>query len=156
MEHIVFMKEAFAEAQKAYKIGEVPIGCVIVHEEEIIGRGFNRRATAKNVLCHAEIIAIDQACESLKDWRLENCRLYVTVEPCAMCAGAILQARIPILVYGAKSPKAGCAGSIFNLLDEPRFNHRAEIVAGIYEDACAELMKSFFSEFRLLQQLDEP
>ena len=144
------MKEAYKEALLAYKLGEVPIGCIIWHDEsnKIIGRGHNRRATEKNVLYHAEMIAINQACEYMDDWRLEGCHLYVTVEPCPMCAGAILQARIPVVVYGAKNPKAGCLGSIYNLLDEPRFNHRAEIITGVYEEECAELMRSFFKDFR--------
>jgi len=142
------MKEAYDEAQKAFNLDEVPIGCIIVRQGIIIGRGYNRRVTEKNVLYHAEIIAIDQACTYLGDWRLEDCQLYVTIEPCPMCAGAILQARVPTVVYGAKNPKAGCAGSILNILDDPRFNHSAEIISGVYEEACAALMKDFFQRFR--------
>ena len=145
---IYFMKEALAYARQGFSIGEVPIGCVIVYEGEIIGHGFNERATRKNVLCHAEITAINQACEYLNDWRLEKCRLYVTLEPCPMCAGAIVQARIPTVIFGTKSPKAGCAGSILNLLQEPRFNHRVEVIPGICEDECAKLMSDFFLQFR--------
>ena len=148
MDDVVWMKEAYAEAKLAFGIGEVPIGCVIVRQSEIIGRGHNLRATEKNVLYHAEMIAIDQACSSLEDWRLEDCRLYVTIEPCAMCAGAMLQARIPVVVFGAKSPKAGCAGSVLNLLEEPRFNHQAQVISGVYEEACAALMMDFFLRFR--------
>jgi tRNA(adenine34) deaminase len=148
MDDIFYMKEALNEAQRAFEMGEVPIGCVIVHEGKIIARAANERATRKNVLFHAEITAINQACEALKDWRLENCRLYVTLEPCPMCAGAIVQARIPVVIYGAKSPKAGCAGSILNILDEPRFNHRAEIIHGICENECAALMSEFMRNLR--------
>ena len=150
MNDILLMKEAYKEAQLAFNLEEVPIGCVIWSEEnnKIIGRGYNRRATEKNVLYHAEMIAIDQACRFLDDWRLEHCRLYVTVEPCPMCAGAILQARVPVVVYGAKNPKAGCVGSIYNLLDDDRFNHRAEIITGVFEENCAELMREFFRRFR--------
>ena len=147
---ILLMTEAYKEALLAYDLNEVPIGCIIWHESDkkIIGRGYNYRTTAKNVLYHAEMIAIHQACEYLDDWRLEGCRLYVTVEPCPMCAGAILQARIPVVVYGASNQKAGCAGSIYNLLDDSRFNHRAKVISGIYENECADLMRSFFKNFR--------
>jgi len=151
MEDILYMNEALKEAQLAFELGEVPIGCIIVHKNKIIGQGHNRRITEKNVLYHAEIIAIDQACAHLGDWRLEDCRLYVTIEPCPMCAGAILQARVPVVIYGAKNPKAGCAGSILNLLDDSRFNHRSEIISGVCEDECAALMKGFFLRFRAKQ-----
>ena len=148
MNDILYMKEAFAWAQKAFNLNEVPIGCVVVKNDEIIGRGYNRRMSEKNVLFHAEMIAINEACGAVGDWRLDKCRLYVTVEPCAMCAGAILQARVPVVVYGAKNAKAGCVGSIYNLLDDSRFNHRAEIVSGVLEDECAALMREFFKNFR--------
>ena len=148
MDDIFYMKEAYKEALIAFDLGEVPIGCVIACQDKIIGRGYNRRTIEKNVLYHAELIAIDQACTQLGDWRLENCRLYVTVEPCPMCAGAILQARVPVVVYGAKNPKAGCAGSILNLLDDSRFNHKAQIIGDVYEEECASLMKNFFLRFR--------
>jgi len=144
-----FMEEAYAEALMAYELNEVPIGCVIVYKEKIIGRGHNRRNIEGNVLAHAEIIAINHACNFLGDWRLEDCCLYVTIEPCPMCAGAILQARVPIVVYGATNPKAGCVGSIYNLLDEPRFNHQVQVFSGVNEGACADLMRSFFSRRRL-------
>ena len=143
-----YMKEAYTEAKIAYKLNEVPIGCIIVYDDKIIGRGHNLRVSNNNVLYHAEMIAINEACGYLGDWRLENCRIYVTIEPCPMCTGAILQARIPVLVYGAKNPKAGCAGSILNLLEDCRFNHKAEVVSGIYEEECAGLMKEFFKSFR--------
>ena len=148
MDDIFFMKIAFEEAKIAYDLNEVPIGCVIIHDNKVIGKGHNLRVSEKNVLFHAEIIAINEACRKIKDWRLENCRLYVTVEPCPMCAGAILQARIPFVIYGAKNPKAGCAGSILNLLNDSRFNHRAEIIPEIYEKECAELMRQFFRKHR--------
>jgi len=143
-----YMKEALAEARRAFDLNDTPIGCVIVHDGQIIGRGANERMARKNVLYHAEISAINQACEAIGDWRLENCRLYVTLEPCPMCAGAIVQARIPTVVFGAKSHKAGCAGSILNILDEPRFNHRCEIISGICEAECAALMSEFMRNLR--------
>ena len=139
-----YMSLALAKAREAYDLDEVPIGCVIEYEGRVIGRGCNRRMTDKNVLSHAEIIAIDQACGFMGDWRLEGCTLYVTVEPCPMCSGAILQARIPRVVFGTRNNKAGCCGSIYNLLDDPRFNHRAEINEGVLHEECAKLMKDFF------------
>jgi tRNA(adenine34) deaminase len=148
MDDIFYKKEALAEARRGFILGEVPIGCVIVHEGQIIARAANERATRKNVLCHAEITAINQACETIGDWRLENCRIYVTLEPCPMCAGAIIQARIPTVIFGAFSPKAGCAGSILNILNEPRFNHQAEIISGILEEECAALMSEFMRNLR--------
>jgi len=153
LDDIFYMKEAYKEAELAYNLDEVPIGCIIVktvggEECKIIGRGHNRRAIEGNVLRHAELIAIEQACTFIGDWRLEDCRIYVTIEPCPMCAGAMVQARIPVLVYGAANPKAGCAGSIYNLLDEPRFNHRAQVINGVYGEECADLMRRFFRKFR--------
>jgi len=142
------MSKALVEARRAFDMGEVPIGCVIVHENNIIGCAANERATRKNVLHHAEIMAIDQACIALGDWRLEQCTLYVTLEPCPMCAGAIVQARIPTVVYGAKSPKAGCAGSILDILNEPKFNHQVNVIDGVMENECAALMSDFFARFR--------
>ncbi|MCL2571754.1 MAG: tRNA adenosine(34) deaminase TadA [Defluviitaleaceae bacterium] len=143
-----FMGEALKEARRAYDLGEVPIGCVITKDGEIIARGANERATKKNALHHAEITAINQACEAIGDWRLEDCRIYVTIEPCPMCAGAIIQARIPVVIYGAKNPKAGCAGSILNILEEPKFNHQAQVITGVCEDECASIMREFFQRFR--------
>jgi len=145
---IFFMAEALIEARRAYELGEVPIGCVITKDGKIIARAANERATRGNALCHAEILAIGAACETVGDWRLEGCRLYVTIEPCPMCAGAIVQARIPVVVYGAKNPKAGCAGSILNILEEPRFNHQAQVISGVLEEECARLMREFFLRFR--------
>ncbi len=143
-----YMKIALAEAQKAYDNNEVPIGCIIVYNDMVIGKGSNMRITDKNVLSHAEIIAINEACGFMKDWRLEDCTLYVTVEPCPMCAGAIVQARIKRVVFGAENPKAGCAGSIVNLLQNDSFNHQTEVEKGVCADECAFLMKSFFKRFR--------
>ena len=139
-----FMKEALCLAKEALDMDEVPIGCVIVYEGKIIGRGKNRRNTDKNPLSHAEIIAINEAASFMGDWRLENCTLYVTVEPCPMCAGAIVQARIPRVVFGAKNPKAGAAGSVLNLLSHQGLNHKAEVISGILEGECVLMMKDFF------------
>ncbi|MCL2603735.1 MAG: tRNA adenosine(34) deaminase TadA [Defluviitaleaceae bacterium] len=149
MTHESYMREAIIEARKAYDQNEVPIGCVILRNGEIIARAFNERNTRKNALAHAEIDAIRQACETVGDWRLEDCTLYVTVEPCPMCAGAIIQARIPVVVYGAANPKAGCAGSILNILDEPRFNHQPQVIGGVLAEECGDLMTEFFSRFRV-------
>ena len=143
-----YMKQAIKLAKKAWKIEEVPIGCVIVHEGKVIGRGYNRRTTDKNPLAHAELIAIKKASKKLGDWRLEDCTLYVTLEPCQMCSGAIVQARVKKVVVGCMNPKAGCAGSILNLLQVDRFNHQVELETGILEEECSEMMKSFFKELR--------
>lgn len=148
MEQEAFMEEALKEARKAFDANEVPIGAVIVREGEIIGRGHNRRNQAKNPLCHAEIDAIHEAAEMVGDWRLEDCVLYVTVEPCPMCAGAIVQARIPKVVFGTRNSKAGCAGSILNILNEPRFNHQVETEEGVLQEECSGLMRLFFQRFR--------
>ena len=143
-----YMKEAIKQAQKAYALGEVPIGCVIVYQDKIIGRGYNRRNTDKNTLAHAELTAIDKASKKMGDWRLEGCTLYVTLEPCQMCAGAIVQARIPRVVIGSRNPKAGCAGSILNLLDIPEFNHQVELTEGVLEEECSAMLTEFFRELR--------
>mgnify|MGYP000159852827 CR=1 FL=1 len=143
-----YMKEALKQAKKAYALGEVPIGCVIVHEGKIIGRGYNRRNTDKNTLAHAEITAINKASKVIGDWRLEECTLYVTLEPCQMCAGAIVQARIPRVVIGSRNPKAGCAGSILDLLHVPAFNHQVELEEGVLQEECSEMLTSFFRELR--------
>lgn len=145
---IKYMKEAIRQAKKAYALGEVPIGCVIVCEGKIIGRGYNRRTTEKNPLAHAEMIAIRKASRRLGDWRLEGCQMYVTLEPCQMCAGAIVQARMDKVVIGCMNPKAGCAGSILDLLREEAFNHQAEVETGVLEKECSEMMKAFFKELR--------
>ena len=144
-----YMKEAVKQARKAYALGEVPIGCVIVHDGKIIGRGYNRRNTDKNTLAHAEITAIKKASKVIGDWRLEECTLYVTLEPCQMCAGAIVQARIPKVVMACMNPKAGCAGSILNILDNPQFNHQVESVSGVLEEECSKMLKDFFVELRI-------
>ncbi len=142
------MKEAIKQAKKAYALDETPIGCVIVCEGKVISRGYNRRNTDKNPLAHAEITAIRKASRRLGDWRLEGCTMYVTLEPCQMCAGAIVQSRMDRVVIGCMNPKAGCAGSILNLLQMDRFNHQAEIAAGVLEEECSSLMKQFFRELR--------
>lgn len=142
------MKEALRQARKAYDLGETPIGCVIVHEGKVIARGYNRRNTDKNPLAHAEIQAIRKAAKKMGDWRLEGCTLYVTLEPCQMCAGAIVQSRMEKVVIGCMNPKAGCAGSIINLLQMDKFNHQAEVVTGIMQEECSQLMKVFFRELR--------
>ena len=143
-----YMKEAIRQAKKAYKLDETPIGCVIVHEGRIIGRGYNRRNTDKSPLAHAEITAIRKASKKLGDWRLEDCTLYVTLEPCQMCAGAIVQSRVTRVVVGCMNPKAGCAGSVLNLLDMQEFNHRAEIETGVRGEECSAMMTGFFRELR--------
>ncbi len=148
MDYNFFMKEALKEAFKAYNINEVPIGCVIVHNDKIISKGYNKRNSEKNALKHAEIIAIDKACKIIGDWRLEGCTLFVTVEPCPMCAGAILQSRIDTVVFGAKNSKAGCCGSILNILDNNSFNHKVNIVEGVMVEDCSILMKQFFKDLR--------
>lgn len=147
-EDAVYMKAAMNQAMKAYALGEVPIGCVIVYEGKIIGRGYNRRNTDKNTLAHAEITAIRKASKVIGDWRLEDTTLYVTLEPCQMCAGAIVQARIPKVVIGCMNPKAGCAGSILNILDMPEFNHQVEVTKGVLEEPCSRMLKQFFMELR--------
>ncbi len=143
-----YMRAALKQAQKAMDLGEVPIGCVIVYEDKIIGRGYNRRNTDKSVLCHAEITAIKKACKKIGDWRLEDCTLYVTLEPCQMCSGAIVQSRIPRVIMGASSPKSGCGGSVLNILENPEFNHQVEVVKGILEEDCSNILKEFFTDLR--------
>lgn len=143
-----YMKEAIKQAKKAYALKEVPIGCVIVYEDKIIARGYNRRNTDKNTLSHAEILAIKKASKKLGDWRLEDCTLYVTLEPCQMCAGAIVQARVSRVVIGSMNPKAGCAGSILNLLEMDEFNHQVIVERGVLNDACSDMLTSFFKELR--------
>lgn len=143
-----FMKEAIRQAKKAEKINEVPIGCVIVYEDKIIARGYNRRNIDKNTLAHAELSAIKKASRKLGDWRLEGCTMYVTLEPCQMCAGAIVQARIDKVVIGCMNPKAGCAGSILNLLQIPSFNHQAELECGVLEEECSQMLSGFFKKLR--------
>ena len=144
-----YMKEAIRQAKKAYALGEVPIGCVIVYQDKIIGRGYNRRNTDRNTLAHAEITAINKASKKLGDWRLEDCSLYVTLEPCQMCAGAIVQARVKEVIMGSMNPKAGCGGSILNLLEMPEFNHQVIVRRGILAAECSELLTTFFKELRI-------
>ena len=144
-----FMKEAIRQAKKAYALREVPIGCVIVYEGKIIARGYNRRNTDKNTTSHAEINAIRKASKKLGDWRLEGCTLYVTLEPCQMCAGAIVQARIDKVVIGSMNPKAGCAGSVLNLLEMDGFNHKVEVERGVLEEECSTMLSGFLKELRM-------
>lgn len=144
-----FMRAAIKQAQKAYEKSEVPIGCVIVHDGKIIARGYNRRNTDRSTLAHAEITAIRKAAKKLGDWRLEDCTLYVTLEPCPMCAGAIVQARITECVIGCMNPKAGCAGSVTNLLEMDGFNHKVIVRRGILEEECSSMLKTFFRELRV-------
>ena len=146
--HAYWMNYAIEEAKKAEAIGEVPIGAVVVHKGVIIGRGYNLRETTLDSTAHAEMIAIREASQHLKAWRLLDCTLYVTLEPCPMCAGAIVQSRIPQVVYGTIDPKAGCAGTLMNLLEESRFNHRSELITGVKQEECAALLKDFFKNLR--------
>ena len=143
-----YMRMAIKEAKKAYVLGEVPIGCVIVYNEKVIGRGYNRRKTDKNTLSHAEMTAIKKASKYIGDWRLEGCTMYVTLEPCQMCAGACVQARIDKVVIGCMSPKSGCAGSILNILQREEFNHQVDIEKGILEEECSTMLSQFFLELR--------
>ncbi len=143
-----FMKEAIRQAKKAYALDEVPIGCVIVLDDKIIARGYNRRNTDKTALAHAEIAAIKKACRAVGDWRLEGCTMYVTLEPCQMCAGAIVQSRLTEVVIGCMNPKAGCAGSILNLLEMDRFNHQVQVTRGVLEEECSVMLSQFFKDLR--------
>ncbi len=143
-----YMKAALKEAQKALALGEVPIGCIIVYEDKIIGRGYNRRNTDKSTLAHAELTAIRKASRKMGDWRLEGCRIYITLEPCQMCSGAIVQARIPECIVGCMNPKAGCAGSILNILQMKEFNHQVNFTKGILEEECSQILKDFFTDLR--------
>lgn len=143
-----FMKQALLQAKKAKELGEVPIGCLIVQDGKVIGRGYNRRNTDKSTLSHAEITAIRKASKKLNDWRLEECTLYVTLEPCQMCAGAIVQARVKEVVIGAMNPKAGCAGSILNLFTMKQFNHQVQTTYGVCEAECSQILKQFFAGLR--------
>ena len=142
------MRQALALAEEAMAEGEVPVGCVIVKDGRVVGRGRNRRETARTALGHAEIEAIADACRTLGGWRLAGCTLYVTLEPCPMCAGAILQARVPRVVIGCMNPKAGCAGSILDMFHDSRFNHQVETETGVLEAECSGLMKDFFAVLR--------
>ncbi len=143
-----YMKEAIKQAKKAYALDEVPIGCVIVQDDKIIARGYNRRNTDKNTLAHAEITAIKKASKKTGDWRLEDCTLYVTLEPCQMCAGAIVQSRMKRVVIASMNPKAGCAGSVINLLQMSQFNHQVELEKGVLGEECSQMLSNFFKELR--------
>ncbi|OEF95723.1 tRNA adenosine(34) deaminase TadA [Desulfuribacillus alkaliarsenatis] len=146
--HNHYMDLAIQEANKASAIGEVPIGAIIVRNDEVIASAYNRREIDKNPLAHAEILTIECASQVLQGWRLLDCTMYVTLEPCPMCAGAILQSRIPRIVYGATDPKAGCVGSLMNLLNDTRFNHQVEVISGVKRDECSSLLKDFFKKLR--------
>ena len=150
-----FMEEALKQAKKAYDIGEVPIGCVIVFEDKIISRAYNKRNNNKSTLAHAELIAIDKASKKMGDWRLEECTMYVTLEPCQMCAGAIVQSRMERVVIGAMNKKAGCAGSILNLLQVEEFNHQVEIITGILEEECSAILQDFFKNLRIRNKMEK-
>lgn len=161
--NLKYMKEAIKEAKKAAKKGEVPIGCVIVYQDKIIGRGHNKRNTNKTTLAHAELLAIQKASKVMGDWRLEDCTMYITLEPCQMCSGAIVQARIKEVIIGAMNPKAGCAGSILNILQMKEFNHQAELLTGVMEKECSQVLKEFFVDLRernkqekLVSKIEEP
>lgn len=144
----LWMDEAIALAREAMAQGEVPIGAVVIKDGKVVGKGYNRREICRNALAHAELIAIDEACRTLGSWRLTGCELYVTLEPCPMCAGAIVQARILRVIYGAKDPKAGYAGSLHNILQDERLNHQVQITAGVREEICQTLLKTFFRHLR--------
>lgn len=156
MSDVKFMEAAIEEAQKALTLNEVPIGAVIVYNDEIIARGYNLRESSQTTLSHAELVAIQEANEKIGSWRLEDCTLYVTLEPCPMCAGAIVQSRIKRVVYGATDPKAGCAGTLMNLLNEPRFNHQVELTAGVLQTECAALLTDFFRALRKRKNSRKP
>ena len=149
------MKEAIKQAKKAEKLKEVPIGCVIVYQDKIIARGYNRRNTDKTTLGHAEITAIKKASRVIGDWRLEDCTIYITLEPCQMCAGAIVQARIDEVVMACMNPKAGCGGSILNILEMPEFNHQVKVTRGILEEECSHMLTQFFKELRIRNKAEK-
>ena len=150
-----FMKLAIEEAKKAEAINEVPIGAIIVKDNEIVGTGFNRRESSQRSITHAEILAIDEACDRSGSWRLEDTTLYVTLEPCPMCAGAIVQSRVKRVVFGAIDPKAGCAGTLMNLLQEERFNHQAEVVSGVLAEECGQMLTQFFRNLRERKKVEK-
>jgi tRNA(adenine34) deaminase len=143
-----FMRVALAEALAAYEKGEVPVGAIVVQDGQIVGRGHNLRETLQDPTAHAEMIALTAAAEAVGEWRLEECELFVTLEPCPMCAGAIVNSRVRRVVYGAADPKAGACGTLYNLVQDNRLNHRAELTAGVLADECGEVLKSFFREAR--------
>lgn len=149
------MREAIRQAKKAYALDEVPIGCVIVREGKVIARGYNRRNTDKTALAHAEIAAIKKACRAVGDWRLEGCAMYVTLEPCQMCAGAIVQSRLTEVVIGCMNPKAGCAGSVLNLLEMEQFNHQVAVTRGVLLEECSSMLSQFFRDLREKKKLQK-
>lgn len=149
----IFMRKAIEEAKKAAKKGEVPVGAVITYKNKIISCGYNLRESKKNPILHAEMIAIGKACKKMKSWRLDDCDLYVTLEPCPMCAGAIIQSRIKNVYYGAKDNKAGCAGSKVDLFEQGLFNHNVNVVGGCLESECSQLLKDFFSKLRKFDKI---
>ena len=146
------MRYALREAERAAEAGEVPVGCVIVHEGQLIAKGHNQRETLQDPTAHAEVLAITAAAEALGSWRLEGAQMYVTLEPCPMCAGAIILARVAEVYFGARDPKAGCAGSLMNLLDDPRFNHRPAVYEGLLEEECGGVLTDFFRAVRARQR----
>jgi tRNA(adenine34) deaminase len=148
--HETYMRMAVRQAEEARREGEVPVGAIIVQGERVIAAAYNQREQLHDPTAHAEMIAITQSAEALNDWRLEGCRLYVTLEPCPMCAGAILQARIPLVIYGATDPKAGAVNTPYHLLDDPRLNHRAQVIPGILAEQCGQILTSFFADQRRL------
>ena len=150
-----YMKEAMKQAKKALKAGDVPIGCVIVYEDKIIARGYNKRNAKKTTLAHAELLAMAKASKIIGDWRLEDCTMYVTLEPCQMCAGAIVQARIPKVVIGTMNPKAGCAGSVLNLLDVEQFNHQVDVVYDVLKEDCSLMLSDFFKNLREMKKQEK-
>ena len=150
-----YMKEAIRQAKKAAAIGEVPIGCIIDYEDKIIGRGYNRRMVDHTVLAHAEILAMKKACKKMGDWRLEGCTMYITLEPCPLCAGAIVQSRITRAVIGSMNPKAGCAGSVLNLLEMPEFNHQVIVERGVLGETCSAILSGFFRELREIKKREK-
>ncbi len=145
---LFYMQEAIAQAKLAEQIGEVPIGAVIVQNDQIVSKAYNKRESLQQASAHAEFLAIEEACAQIGSWRLSDCTLYVTLEPCPMCAGAIIQSRIKRLVFGASDPKAGCCGTLMNLVEDARFNHRAEVVRGVLADECGQLLTTFFKNLR--------
>lgn len=148
MDHAAYMREALAEAKKAYALGEVPIGAVVVIDDQIVGRGHNLRETLLDSTAHAEILAMREAARSIKDWRLSEATLYSTIEPCAMCAGALVQFRVKLLVYGAEDVKAGAVDSVLDIVREPRFNHQVAVLSGVLANECSDIMRQFFRELR--------
>jgi tRNA(adenine34) deaminase len=150
-----FMREAIKEAEKAEELKEVPIGAVIVIEGKVVARAHNLRENEQNAIAHAELLAIDQACKELRSWRLEDATLYVTLEPCPMCAGAIMLSRVKRVVYGAADPKGGCAGTLMNLLEDERFNHQSEVISGVLEKECGQILSDFFRKIRERKKLEK-